>query len=138
MTPQDPDLAEVIRRERLLLDPANRSDSALVTSLLHPDYVEYGASGKVWDRPAAVEALRADPAVPDPATDFDAAKLAADVVLVTFRIHGVSDSLRSSVWVREGSSDWRLRFHQGTPVPRTPVGADLRPGSPTGPGATGR
>ena len=114
MTQDEGDLAEVVRRERQLLDPALRADGEFVAGLLHRDYVEYGASGRVWDREGVVAALQADPGVPAEATGFEPVRLAGDVVLLTFRLNGDRPSLRCSVWVREPGSGWRLRFHQGT------------------------
>jgi hypothetical protein len=67
----DPDLAEVVRRELLLLDPARRSSAPDVAALLHPDFREHGASGRVWDRAAIAAALGADPIVSGEATDLE-------------------------------------------------------------------
>ena len=64
------DLAEVVRRERQLLDPAVRARADQVETLLHPDFVEYGASGRVWDRAAIIAALVADPQVSGGWIDF--------------------------------------------------------------------
>lgn len=110
----DDDLAEVTRLEQLLLDPALRADPAQVEALLHPDFLEHGASGRVWTRDAMVAALSDDPAVAGAGADFVAVKLAPDVVLLTYRVLGPAGSLRSSVWVREADAGWRVRFHQGT------------------------
>lgn len=108
------DLAEVVRLERELLDPDVRSSSAQTQELLHRDFVEYGASGRVvWNRAAMTAALADDPGVSGPGVDFVPVRLADDVVLLTYRIVGDAGSLRSSVWVRE-SSRWQVRFHQGT------------------------
>ena len=110
----DDDLADVVRREQQLLDPEVRASPACAGALLHPDYVEYGASGRVWDRATILEALAEDPEASGEATDFEAARLADGVVLLTYRITGSTGSLRSSVWVREPDHGWRVRFHQGT------------------------
>lgn len=111
---EDADLLEVIRREKLLLDPALRASAEDVTALLHPDFVEFGASGRVWDRASIVSALAEDPTVSGESTDFRTAPLADNVVLLTYRVTGEPGSLRSSVWVRDANAGWRLRFHQGT------------------------
>lgn len=108
------DVDEVVRREQLLLDPAVRSDAVQVGQLLHPDFLEFGRSGRVWDYQGMVEALSRDPSVTGTATDFALCQLSDDVVLLTYR---TADALRSSVWVRDGDAGWRLRFHQGTLVP---------------------
>ena len=41
-------LAEVMQRERQLLDPRVRCQPHLVRALLHPDFLEHGASGRMW------------------------------------------------------------------------------------------
>ncbi|MBO0827232.1 MAG: nuclear transport factor 2 family protein, partial [Streptosporangiales bacterium] len=46
----DGDLAEVVAAERALLDPRVRGDRARVEPLLHADFVEFGSSGRRWDR----------------------------------------------------------------------------------------
>ena len=46
----------MVRLEQRLLDPAVRARPDLVAALLHPDFLEYGASGRVWDRAAVVAA----------------------------------------------------------------------------------
>jgi ribonuclease HI len=102
---------EVIRLERQLLEPAHRRDAAFVASVLHPGFVEYGSSGRVWSREETVEALAADPSVGGEADGFEAHPLGDQVVLVTYRTTG---ALRSSIWIRE-EAGWQIRFHQGTP-----------------------
>lgn len=107
---------DVVARERALLDPAVRADPVAVEALLAPDFVEYGASGRVWDRDGIIGALAATPLVGGEAAGFDGRLLSDRVVLVTYRIDGVRPSLRSSVWVQDDTGTWCLRFHQGTPV----------------------
>ena len=110
------DLADVVSRERALLDPSLRAEGARVQELLHPDFTEHGASGRAWDRASMIAAMTADPAVAGPAEDFVATPLADDVVLLTYRVTGPRGSLRASVWVRTGAG-WQVRFHQGTRIP---------------------
>jgi ribonuclease HI len=105
----------VMARERELLDPAVRRDRSLLLSLLHPDFVEYGASGRVWSGNEILVALAADPETAGEPVDVASYALACDVILVTYRLLGVCETLRSSLWIRV-DDDWRLRFHQGTPV----------------------
>lgn len=111
----DSALALVERLELELLSPAVRSSAERIQSLLHSDFMEYGASGRVWSRDAMVEALTADPQVIGIPTEIDTARLAHDVILVTYRIAGPRPTLRSSVWIRSGDS-WQLRFHQGSVI----------------------
>jgi ribonuclease HI len=113
------DRAEVMRRELLLLDPVVRADPGRVRRLLHPDFVEFGASGRIWDGKAIVEALAADSApVQRRAVDLVPVRLSVDTILLTYRIDDLERaSLRSSVWLRNTDGEWLLRFHQGTPIP---------------------
>ena len=113
---EDPDIAEVVRRELLLLDPAVRASHEGTLGLLHPEFVEFGASGRRWDA-ESVSAMMAQAAVgeePVEARGFAGVRLADDVVLLTFEARRAERvSLRSSIWVRV-DAEWRLRFHQGT------------------------
>jgi len=115
--------AEVVRRELLLRDPGVRADPGRVRQLLHPEFVEFGASGRIWDAENVVEALEPDP-VPHglrEAVDLVPSSLSPDTVLLTYRIDSQeSPSLRSSVWLRNAEGEWLLRFHQGTPTARRP------------------
>ncbi|QKW09963.1 nuclear transport factor 2 family protein [Streptomyces sp. NA04227] len=110
-----------IEREIRLLDPEVRSSPRLVGDLLHAEFTEFGASGRVWDREGIIALLAAEAeAEPDarPVTiTFTAMKgeqLAPDLVHLTFdtdangrRAH------RSSLW-RHTSEGWLLYFHQAT------------------------
>jgi hypothetical protein len=114
--PQIPDADEqqVAQRELALLDPEVRRDPERMRALLHADFVEFGASGRVWDRTSivAVTSGTVDRIV---ATEFSTARLGPDAILVTFRSDDQGRrALRSSVWIRDGEVGWVLRFHQGT------------------------
>jgi hypothetical protein len=124
LTP-DPELAEVLHREILLLKPGMRADADAVLALLHPDFLEFGASGRVWDATSLIEALAEESEndatsgaelicrVEDPV----AVLLAPGVVLLTYTAHEPDRvSRRSSVWVRDSDGPWLLRFHQGTVI----------------------
>lgn len=114
------DRAEVVRREFLLLDPVVRADLGRVRALLHPDFVEFGASGRIWTAATLVEALAANsvPLGQGAAVDLIPVSLSVDTVLLTYRIdEQARPSLRSSVWLRSAEGEWLLRFHQGTPAP---------------------
>jgi hypothetical protein len=110
----DPDLAEVVRRELLLLEPEVRNDPARVLALVHPDFREHGASGRVWDA-ATVPGATAGTTERIRATGVRARRLGPDAVLVTYTSDAAGRrALRSSVWVREQGREWLLLFHQGT------------------------
>jgi ribonuclease HI len=113
----DEDLAEVVRRELRLLDPAVRRDARSVSALLHPEFVEYGSSGRVWDR-SSITAVTRDGAEGLHAWDLQPRRLGPDAVLLTYRSGNAQrEALRSSTWVRDADAGWLLLFHQGTPIP---------------------
>jgi ribonuclease HI len=109
----EPDAAEVIALERALLRPDRRADREFLEAVLHPEFSEFGASGRHWRRAELIEALLAEDGFdpPEP-TELAAQRLAADAILLTYRTPAAR---RSSVWLRVAGR-WRLRFHQGTRV----------------------
>jgi hypothetical protein len=113
--PTEADLREVVDRELALLQPSVRRDAERVLALLHPDFLEHGASGRVWDR-ESVAALTSGTDAPLQMTDLRTRYLGADAVLVTYRSREPErEALRSSVWLRDADAGWLLLFHQGTP-----------------------
>ena len=110
----------VVEAELSLLRPDVRSSAQAVEALLDPDFVEVGASGRRWDRPAMVAALGSGEITdPEPiqATEVAGVQLADDLVHVTYvsRRTGGAPVRRSSLW-RRTDGTWRLYYHQGTPA----------------------
>ena len=110
----------VVEAELSLLRPDVRSSAEAVEALLDPEFVEVGASGRRWDRPAMVAALGAGEITdPEPiqATEVAGVQLADDLVHVTYvsRRTGGTPVRRSSLW-RRTDGTWRLYYHQGTPT----------------------
>lgn len=112
--------AEVIRREHQLLDPEVRRQPDLVRALLDPEFIEFGASGRIWNAESITHTLTSEQTAHEiTATDFLASPLAPDVILLTFKTESTgSTCLRSSVWIRSEGNKWLLRFHQGTVIPK--------------------
>lgn len=83
----DEEQAEVVRRELMLHQPKHRVRPADVRALLHPDFVEFGASGRRWDAASTTASLATeDPlAPPIEATELTPTRLADDVVLLIHR-----------------------------------------------------
>ena len=101
--------------ERELLRPETRADLGRTGVLLHPDFTEIGSSGRIWTRDAMMMELEQSPQGAADLELLGADRLREDTVLLTYRSYARSGTtLRSSLWVREGTQ-WRLRFHQGTP-----------------------
>ncbi|MHB8314080.1 MAG: nuclear transport factor 2 family protein, partial [Candidatus Dormibacteria bacterium] len=119
-TAADPDIEiqEVIKRELLLLRPEVRERTDRVGSLLDDGFREIGSSGQMWDRETTLAALRRERGqAPIQPSNLKAARVSADVILITYRSDQPrGQALRSSVWVRGVGDEWRLSFHQGTRI----------------------
>ncbi|MFC8537563.1 DUF4440 domain-containing protein [Streptomyces sp. NPDC057249] len=104
--------------ERRLLEAAVRASPEAVTELLDPEFTEFGASGRRYDRTsvlAVTSAVEDDDPGPE-VRGLSGTLLAPDVVHLTY-VTARNGSLvrRSSLWRRTGER-WRLYFHQGTPA----------------------
>lgn len=113
--PVDDDLALVIGLEKELLTDRVRSNTARVRQLLHPQFSEFGASGRIWTRNRLLAEIAPLP-MRMRYEPIGAEWLAPDVILLRWRaVSGHAQWLRSSVWQLD-DGHWRLRFAQGTPV----------------------
>lgn len=122
-------------QERRLLS-AESSDPTRA-AILADDFLEFGSSGRVYDKPAILELLRQRGPIDFTIENFRAVLLAPGVALATYEFvvrhaaaggnTGTNDaggsagasprrSLRSSIFVERGGV-WLMRFHQGTPMP---------------------
>ncbi|WP_375389496.1 DUF4440 domain-containing protein [uncultured Amnibacterium sp.] len=119
----DPDdAARLTALEESLWRPATRFDRGHLERVLADDFDEFGRSGRHWTREAsmAADAEAFETVLPLPG--IRVRPIGADGALLTYRSEttypdaGVTlVSRRSSVWERV-DGEWRLRFHQGTPV----------------------
>lgn len=100
-----------------------RRNRKRMETLLHPDFVEFGRSGRRYTRADVMEEFGADGALPDVHADnFDLVVLREGAALLTY-VSAHTDAtgdlnrrtLRSSIWVRTAVG-WQMRFHQGTPT----------------------
>ena len=112
------DVARTIGRlEAQLLDPAVRTSPSRLGALLHDDFIEFGASGRVYTKQLVLDTVPAEAPRALRMHEFSATVLAPGVVLATYRLHadGEPDSLRSSIWTQCDGA-WLVLFHQGTPL----------------------
>jgi hypothetical protein len=128
MKPSAREIAELLlHNEQSLLDPALRRDRNRVLELLAEDFVEFGASGRIWSRDQIVELLATEDFQRPALEAFECNLLTPAVALVTYRTVRTeaqtgtrTTALRSSIWI-EHDGKWRVRFHQGTPAtPQSP------------------
>ena len=106
--------------EAELLQPDVRKYATRLDALLAEEFIEFGSSGRIFDKQAIIHALSSESPIHLSLTDFKAQLLAPGVVLTTYRAvrYGVVGeqpvhSLRSSVW-RLLDGRWQVVFHQGT------------------------
>ena len=123
--------AAVIETIRLLELALARRDEAAIpggyASVIDDDFREIGQSSRMWTREETL-AMLAGAATSDRVTivGLEVSFLAGDLLLATYDLHGVTpdgsvrQSRRSSIWRRHDGA-WRMRFHQGTPVPVQPA-----------------
>lgn len=112
---------ELRRLEESLLSPEVRRSCARLDALLADDFVEHGASGRVYDKADLLGMTNKAFEGKLSLHAFSAAALAPSVVLVRYRSllrradGRESHALRCSVWCLT-ETGWRLVFHQGTPA----------------------
>lgn len=120
-------IANLLRRlEERLFQPSVRSSPDEVSRLIADDFVEFGSSGRAYDKGQIVALLAEEQpqALIQPTIhEFKVRMLAEGVALITYRSmraapnSSVSQYRRSSVWkIVEGR--WQMVFHQGTPIPQ--------------------
>lgn len=111
----------IIDLEKKLLDPTVRKTPEELKKLLSEDFVEFGSSGRVYNRDIVIEHLAIETSERIEAFDFTVTELAPGCVQLRFHTKrqsadgSISRSLRSSIWKLFGT-DWRMVFHQGTPT----------------------
>jgi len=100
-----------------MLDPEVRADPTKVRELLHDEFLEFGSTGRVYNKKILLDMLRHERPSTVVIRDFTVRQLASDTALVTYRTVGQSgqEARRSSVWVRQDGV-WRMTFHQGTRI----------------------
>lgn len=83
------------------------------------EFIEFGASGRVFTKPEVLTLLSEESILQPQIADMQTVLLASDIALVTYRVLGTRESLRSSLW-RKRDGEWRMVFHQGTLVTVNP------------------
>lgn len=108
-----------VEGELRLLDPGVRASPDAVTALLDPEFTEFGASGRRYDRTSVLSVTSAvdeDGPMPADAIEMSGVLLAPGLVHLTFITESNGRRVRrNSLW-RRTESRWRLYFHQGTPA----------------------
>jgi len=103
-------LDEIRGVEQQLLTAEVRSSAEALDRLVSDQFVEFGNSGRIYNKADVIAQMLAAPTVKVDVSDFEVLAVSADVALATYRTPA---SLRSSLWRRE-DGHWRCLFHQGT------------------------
>jgi hypothetical protein len=111
---------EIKGLEERLLQPKLRKSSQDLAYLLADEFIEFGSSGRIFNKLETIEALQQEPTDVLSLKDFQIRALAPNVMLATYLAAKYSEvteqttySLRSSIWkLLEGR--WQIVFHQGT------------------------
>ncbi len=106
-------------KEMELLDPTVRANPRRVRELLHDDVLEFGSTGRVYNKRMLLDMLSGEQPSSVVIREFAVRQLAADTALVTYRTvgEGGQEARRSSIWIRTDGV-WQLNFHQGTRISR--------------------
>ncbi len=130
MTGSTEDHGHILALEKSLLNSLFRHDRAFLVSVLADNFIEFGKSGRRYNKTTTIAALLEEGganAVPIKSLemeDIEFFQLSEDVVLLAYALKSsqkASDAiptLRSSVW-RRINLNWQLVFHQGTPAATT-------------------
>lgn len=104
--------------EERLLQPGIRKSIEELDNLLADEFVEFGSSGRIFNKGIIMNRLPNETIIQMTLMDFEAKLLAPDVALTTFKVlkhTNMQYSLRSSIWKLK-EEKWQMIFHQGTPT----------------------
>lgn len=121
---------QLVALEETLWRTATRFDRPWMERVLHPDFHEFGRSGRRWSRAEILGMPAGQITVAWPPRHLSVRLVSPGVALLTYVVVGADGaaSNRSSLWLHEGvgeaggrsdaacGSAWRLRFHQGGPT----------------------
>lgn len=110
--------AHILKLEQSLLDTSVRNDPDRFGPLLDDSFFEYGKSGRRFSK-ADCLADGTLGSVNIRIRQFCLYRIGERAVLAVYRTEDMETGKmvnRSSIWESDGIT-WKMRFHQGTPVP---------------------
>ena len=105
--------------ENRLMQPEVRNSETELDELIADDFIEFGSSGRIYDKSLIIDTLKNSEEYKNSMIDFYVQELSKEISLVTYgAVRENSDgvkyySLRSSIW-RLRNGKWQIVFHQGT------------------------
>lgn len=119
---QDNLVEEIIKQEIQLLERIDPPH--LLAELIDNDFIEIGSSATVYNKAEVIRWLYSEEGTQNPGegVSFKAYPLAHNLILLTYisalkdkPINECKQAMRSSIW-RLTEGQWRMVFHQGTPI----------------------
>ena len=110
----------IVKKEKQLLDKVDPPE--ILAKLIDNEFLEIGSSATIYDKTEVVRWLKSNDQSIRVGTAFKAHLLSEGVILLTY-ISTIKDkpnteskqAMRSSIW-RLAEDQWRMVFHQGTPI----------------------
>jgi hypothetical protein len=134
--PEDAIGEALLELEQRLLEPQVRRNRSSVAALLADDFVEFGSSGRTFDKQQTLELLGSGAEVQLELTGFRARALGSGVVLVTLQSDAPGGSFRAR---RRVSAQLDLAPQRGALADALPSGHACSCSNPGSPGpAAGR
>jgi glyoxylase I family protein len=117
---EDSIINKIIQKENQLLDKAD--PLSILVDLIDDEFIEIGSSATEYNKTAVVEWLKSNDQSERTGSSFKAHQLSEGLILLTY-ISSIKDTpisetkyaIRSSIW-RLRDDQWRMIFHQGTPM----------------------
>jgi len=111
----------VIKQEIRLLDKTESLEN--LAFLVDDEFIEIGSSSKLYNKTDVIDWLKSDDKSIRSGTNFSGTIISEDVILLTY-ISNIKDNInaptkiamRSSIWRRHLEGNWKMIFHQGTPM----------------------
>lgn len=114
MLKENPIISTIRELELSLLDPTARQSLEKLHKLIADDFVEFGSSGKVYNKQNILDSLPSEELRKFEIYDFEIKKLSKTVILATYKtLENQIICLRSSIW-QNNKGHWQMCFHQGT------------------------
>ena len=110
----------LLELEEKLLNPEIRKSVKEIDELLADEFIEFGSTGKIYNKQQVIESLTNELPAERNIFDFNVVLLSVDTALAMYKVisknpqtNEIKDSLRSSIWKKYDGS-WKMLFHQGT------------------------
>lgn len=102
--------------ELSLLNPEVRKSAQQLKQLIADEFMEFGSSGKIYNKKDILKALPQETPREFKVEDFKVTRLSEEAMLATYKtIEKKKTVLRSSIW-KKFRDNWCIVFHQGTKV----------------------